>query len=64
MIARRGTEADIRTRVGCHTFRATGILGYLRNGGKLEIIKAMANHESERTTNRLVIEQTRLLDPS
>ncbi len=51
MIARRATEADIRTRVGCHTFRATGITEYLRNGGKLEIAQAMANHESARTTS-------------
>ena len=32
------------------TFRATGITGYLRNGGKLEVAQAMANHESARTT--------------
>jgi site-specific recombinase XerD len=50
MIARRATDADIRTRIGCHTFRATGITEYLRNGGKLEIAQAMANHESARTT--------------
>ena len=50
MIARRATAADIRTRIGCHTFRATGITEYLRNGGKLEIAQAMANHESARTT--------------
>ncbi|MCC7064899.1 MAG: integrase, partial [Planctomycetes bacterium] len=31
-------------------FRATGITEYLRNGGKLEIAQAMANHESARTT--------------
>ena len=35
---------------GCHTFRATGITEYLRNGGKLEIAQQMANHESARTT--------------
>ncbi len=50
MIARRAAAADIRTRIGCHTFRATGITEYLRNGGKLEIAQAMANHESARTT--------------
>jgi integrase len=50
MIARRATAADIRTRIGCHTFRATGITEYFRNGGKLEIAQAMANHESARTT--------------
>jgi integrase/recombinase XerD len=50
MIFRRASDAGIRTRIGCHTFRATGITEYLRNGGKLEIAQAMANHESARTT--------------
>jgi integrase len=50
MISRRAVDAGIRTRIGCHTFRATGITEYLRNGGKLEIAQAMANHESARTT--------------
>ena len=50
MISRRAADAGIRTRLGCHTFRATGITEYLRNGGKLEIAQAMANHESARTT--------------
>ena len=39
-----------RTKVGCHSFRATGITEYLRNGGKLEIAQQMAGHESARTT--------------
>ena len=43
-------KAGIRTEIGCHTFRATGITEYLRNGGKLEIAQQMANHESARTT--------------
>jgi site-specific recombinase XerD len=50
MIGRRATAAGIRTRIGCHSFRATGITEYLRNGGKLEIAQQMANHESARTT--------------
>ena len=50
MIRRRARAAGIRTEIGCHTFRATGITEYLRNGGKLEIAQAMANHESARTT--------------
>jgi integrase len=36
--------------IGNHTFRATGITEYLRNGGKLEVAQQMANHESARTT--------------
>ena len=50
MIKRRAENAGIRTKIGCHTFRATGITEYLRNGGKLEIAQQMANHESARTT--------------
>lgn len=50
MIRRRADDAEIRTKIGCHTFRATGITEYLRNGGKLEIAQQMANHESARTT--------------
>ena len=50
MIRRRADDAGITTKIGCHTFRATGITEYLRNGGKLEIAQQMANHESARTT--------------
>jgi site-specific recombinase XerD len=50
MIGRRAEQAGIKTRIGCHTFRATGITEYLRNGGKLEVAQQMANHESARTT--------------
>lgn len=50
MVGRRAEAAGIRTRIGCHSFRATGITEYLRNGGKLEIAQQMANHESARTT--------------
>jgi len=50
MIRRRAEAAGIKTEIGCHTFRATGITAYLKNGGKLEIAQQMANHESARTT--------------
>lgn len=50
MIRRRAEAAGVQTKIGCHTFRATGITEYLRNGGKLEIAQQMANHESARTT--------------
>jgi integrase/recombinase XerD len=49
-IRRRALLADIKTEIGCHTFRATGITAYLKNGGKLEIAQQMAAHESARTT--------------
>jgi site-specific recombinase XerD len=50
MIRRRAADVGIRTKIGNHSFRATGITEYLRNGGKLEIAQQMANHESARTT--------------
>lgn len=50
MIRRRARAAGIETRIGCHTFRATGITAYLKNGGRLEIAQQMAAHESPRTT--------------
>jgi site-specific recombinase XerD len=50
MIARRAVAAGIVTKVGNHSFRATGITAYLKNGGTLEKAAAMANHASTRTT--------------
>jgi integrase/recombinase XerD len=50
MIRRRASQAGIETEIGCHTFRATGITAYLKNGGRLEIAQQMAAHESARTT--------------
>ena len=43
-------QAVIITKLGCHTFRATGITVYLLNGGLLEYAQQMAAHESARTT--------------
>jgi len=50
MIRRRARQAEIATKIGCHTFRATGITIYLTNGGDLEKAQHMAAHESPRTT--------------
>jgi len=50
MIGRRAAAAGIATRLGNHSFRATGITAYLKNGGTLEKAAAMANHASTRTT--------------
>jgi site-specific recombinase XerD len=50
MISRRAASAGIGTKIGNHTFRATGITAYLKNGGALETAAAMANHSSTRTT--------------
>ena len=50
MIGRRAAASGIETRLGNHSFRATGITAYLKNGGTLEKAAAMANHASTRTT--------------
>ena len=49
MIGRRAAAASVATRLGCHSFRATGITEYLRNGGKLEVAPQIADPESART---------------
>jgi integrase len=36
MIRRRAADFGTRVRIGCHTFRATGITAYLEAGGTLE----------------------------
>ncbi|WP_025992920.1 tyrosine-type recombinase/integrase [Pseudomonas viridiflava] len=50
MVRRRALSAGIKTPIGNHTFRATGITAYLKNSGTLENAAAMANHASTRTT--------------
>ena len=50
MIQRRAAGLGMNIRIGCHTFRATGITAHLEAGGTLENAQAMAAHESPRTT--------------
>jgi integrase len=50
MIQRRAAAAGIATKIGNHTFRATGITAYLKNKGTLEHAQTIANHSSPRTT--------------
>lgn len=50
MIRRRTKAAGIHTKIGNHTFRATGITAYLKNGGRLEVAQQIAAHKSSRTT--------------
>ena len=50
MIRLRAAAAGIATKLGNHSFRATGITAYLKNGSTLEKAAAMANHASTRTT--------------
>lgn len=50
MIKRRALDAGIPASTCCHTFRATGITAYLKNGGTIEKAQQIAAHESPRTT--------------
>jgi site-specific recombinase XerD len=50
VVQRRAADAGTATRIGNHSFRATGITAYLKNGGTLENAASMANHASTRTT--------------
>lgn len=51
MIKRRALHAGVSHHICCHTFRATGITEYMRNGGTLEKAQQMAAHASSKTTN-------------
>ena len=50
MIQRHINKSGIATKVGNHSFRATGITAYLNNGSTLEKAATMANHSGTRTT--------------
>ncbi|WP_342089218.1 tyrosine-type recombinase/integrase [Dyadobacter sp. OTU695] len=50
MVNRRAKAAGIKTKLGNHSWRATGITAYLKGGGTLEKAKTMANHSSTRTS--------------
>lgn len=50
MIKRRAATVGLSDKICCHTFRATGITAYLRNGGLLEHAQRIAAHDSVRTT--------------
>jgi integrase/recombinase XerD len=50
MIHRRSLAVRIKTQIGCHAFRATGITAYLKSGSRLEVAQQMAAHELARTT--------------
>jgi integrase/recombinase XerD len=50
MVKRRARAAGLPDRIGCHTWRASGITAYLLNGGTLEKAQQIAAHSSARTT--------------
>ena len=55
MVRRRAKQAGLTTPVTNHTFRATGITAYLKNGGTLEKAQQMAAHASVSSNEHLVI---------
>ncbi len=50
LIQRYAKRAGIKTRIGNHTMRATGITDYLKSDGSLSEARKMANHADTRTT--------------
>ncbi|BDC49804.1 integrase [Bryobacterales bacterium F-183] len=50
MVKRRALAAGLPASTCNHTFRATGITTYLKNGGRVEVAQQIAGHESARTT--------------
>jgi integrase/recombinase XerC len=50
MIARRALAAGIKTKIGSHSMRGTGITAYLINDGTLDAAQRMAGHADPRTT--------------
>jgi integrase len=50
LVGRLARRAGIQKRIGCHSFRATGITFFRMNGGSLEDASRLANHASLNTT--------------
>lgn len=50
MIKRRTSDAGVSTEASNHTFRASGITNYLRNGGSRDHAQKIAAHADVRTT--------------
>jgi site-specific recombinase XerD len=50
LIQRYARQAGIKTRIGNHSMRATGITDYLKHEGSLSEARKMANHADTRTT--------------
>jgi integrase/recombinase XerD len=50
MIRRRANAVGLPGTLGNHTFRATGITAFRKNGGALEQAQEIANHASPQTT--------------
>jgi hypothetical protein len=53
LIQRHARHAAIKTRIGNHSMRATGITDYLKNDGSLAEARKMANHADTQRGARL-----------
>jgi integrase len=62
MFKRRAREAGVPGHIGCHTFRATGIIAYRSNGGLLEHAMKITSQSSARTTKLYCTDDTVGLD--
>jgi integrase/recombinase XerD len=51
LIRRITANAGIQKKLGCHSFRATGITFFLKNGGSVEIAQRFAQHRDRSTTD-------------
>ena len=49
-MGRRASDAGIETAVGCHTFRATGIMHSLTSGERVEVAQRMAGPSNAEIT--------------
>ena len=50
MIKRRARQAGLPENIGCHSFRATAITIYRKNGGTRESAQKLAQHRQSKTT--------------
>ncbi|MBV9083584.1 MAG: tyrosine-type recombinase/integrase [Acidobacteriaceae bacterium] len=63
MVERRARRAGIKTKIGNHSLRSTGVTDYLRSDGSLAEARRMANHADTRATP-LSMARACLLEPS
>ena len=59
MIQRRSADLGMRVKIGCHTFRATGITAYLEAGGTLETPRPWRRTKARAPPNSTIAPATR-----
>jgi integrase/recombinase XerD len=50
LVQTRARAAGLKKRIGCHSFRATGLTAYMNAGGQLDIAQRIAGHSQLSTT--------------